>query len=467
MTSHTNLPGQFGAPWRRRSFFLSVLAVVLLLALHTLAPVGHGTDTGPVRQAARMQPATFQATLDSMRDRYELPGATAAYVSADGSSGVAATGFADVESRRPMTPGSRMLAASIGKSFVGATAALLAHDGTLNLDTPIARWLEDRPWFGDLPGGDRITLRHLLTHRSGLPDHVHLEAFAEAVARRWQEPGNPFPPDTLIQFVLGRPALFEPGEGWAYSDTGYILAGLVIEAATGHNYYDLVQDRFLAPLGLRHTSPSNDRNLPGLAAGYSADNPFGWPATSTVSDGTLAWHPGMEWTGGGLVSTAEDLARWGAALFGGTALPEAALDQMLSANSVDPAQPDVGYGLGVAVYRASPFGPVYGQGGGFRGTSPACATTPTTGSPSRFRSIPMTGSKSTRPRSCRHWKPAWPKRYSRQPTAGPLNGPLMCVMKELRRENFENDWVPSGHTHVRQAPPEQKDLIQGREYSVK
>jgi D-alanyl-D-alanine carboxypeptidase len=298
-----------------------------------------------------------------MRERYELPGATAAYVWTDGPSGAAATGFADVETGRPMTPDSRMLAASIGKSFVGATTALLAHEGALNLDAPIERCLGDRPWFADLPNREAITLRHLLTHRTGLPDHVHLEAFAKAVARRWQEPGNPFPPDTLVQFVLGRPALFEPGDGWAYSDTGYILAGLVIEAATGRDYYDLVQERFLTPLGLRYTSPSNSRDLPRLVSGYSANNPFGWPAKSTAADGTLAWHPGMEWTGGGLVSTAEDLARWGAALFGGTAVPAAALGQMLSADPVDPAQPDVRYGLGVAVYQTGPFGPVYGHGG--------------------------------------------------------------------------------------------------------
>ena len=262
-----------------------------------------------------------------------------------------------------MTSTSRMLAASIGKSFVAATAALLADEDTLDLDAPIARWLGDRPWFGELPNREEITLRHLLTHRSGLPDHVHLEAFAEAVAQRWEESGNPFPPDALVQFVLGHTALFEPGDGWAYSDTGYILVGLIIEQATGRDYYELIRERFLTPLGLQDTSPSNSRHLPRLVAGYSSDNPFGWPAKSTVSDGTLAWHPGMEWTGGGLVSTSEDLAQWGAALFGGKALPEAALEQMLSADPVEPAQPDVRYGLGVAVYQKSRFGPVYGHGG--------------------------------------------------------------------------------------------------------
>lgn len=348
--------------WRRRGLVLFALVGALLLAVPAPS-VAQGGPDGPPQRATETSPDAFRAALDSMQARFGVPGVTAAYVWTDGTAGVAAAGFADVEAGRPMTPSTRMLAASIGKTFVGATAALLAHEGSLDLDAPIARWLGDRPWFDELPNREAITLRHLLTHRSGLPDHVHLEAFAEAVSRRWREGGNPFPPDTLVQFVGGRPALFAPGEGWAYSDTGYILAGLIIEEATGHDYYDLVQERVLTPLGLDHTRPSNRRLLPGLAAGYAADNPFGWPEKTLTADGAMAWHPGMEWTGGGLVSTSGDLARWGAALFGGAALPSAALDRMLSAQPVDPAQPDVRYGLGVAVYRAGPFGPVYGHGG--------------------------------------------------------------------------------------------------------
>ena len=349
------------AAWQRRGLFLSVLVVVFGLAVHAPNHAQIETEATPPRRG-QVQDA-FRAALDSMRDRYGFPGATAAYVWTDGLSGGAATGFADVEAERPMTPTSRMLAASIGKSFVAATAAALAHEGTLDLDIPIKCWLGDRSWFERLPNHNQITLRHLLTHRSGLPDHVHLNAFVEAVSSRWQEPDNPFPPDTLVQFVLGHPALFSPGDGWAYSDTGYILAGLIIEEVTGRDYYDLVQERFLTPLGLRHTSPSNSRTLPGLAAGYAADNPFGWPTKSTVAEATLAWHPGIEWTGGGLVSTSEDLAQWGAALFAGKALPEAALNQMMTAAPVDPDQPNVRYGTGVAVYRTGPFGPVYGHGG--------------------------------------------------------------------------------------------------------
>jgi D-alanyl-D-alanine carboxypeptidase len=298
-----------------------------------------------------------------MRAEHGFPGATAAYVWTDGASGGAATGLEDLEADTPMRPGSRMLAASIGKTFVAATAVALAHEGVLDLDAPIARWLEDRPWFPELPNHAHITLRHLLTHRSGLPDHVHTDAFADAVAQRWRVAGTPLPPDSLVRFVAGRPALFDVNEGWAYSDTGYILVGMILEAATGRDYYEIVQRRFLTPLHLNETGPSNRRHLPGLATGYAAENPFGWPRRTTTADDTLAWHPGLEWTGGGLVSTSADLARWGAALFGGTALPDAALAMMLSGSPIDPSSPAVRYGLGVAIRRDTPFGPVFGHGG--------------------------------------------------------------------------------------------------------
>jgi D-alanyl-D-alanine carboxypeptidase len=345
-----------------RSLIAVLLGGVFLLAMCSPGRVDSGPESA-LSEHVEPRLEAVQAVLDSMHSHHGFPGATAAYVWTDGTSGTAATGLADVEAERPMTTDARMLAASIGKTFVGATAAALAHEGALDLDAPVARWLGDRPWFQGLPNHEQITLRHLLTHQAGLPDHVHLEAFAEAVAQRWQEANNPFPPNTLIQFVAGRSALFAPGEGWSYSDTGYILAGLVIEEATGRDYYALLRERFLTPLGLQHTQPSNSRNLPGLAAGYAADNGLGLPRKTTTTDGTMAWHPGLEWTGGGLVGTSGDLARWGAALFGGRAVPDSALDRMLDTVPVARTQPDVRYGLGVALYRGGPFGPVYGHGG--------------------------------------------------------------------------------------------------------
>jgi D-alanyl-D-alanine carboxypeptidase len=306
--------------------------------------------------------AKFQAELDALRAEYKFPGATAAYVLPNGDAGVVATGLSDVEAGTPMTVRSRMLPASIGKSFVAATVLALANEGVLGLDDPISKWLGDKPWFKRLPNADAITLRQLLTHRSGLPDHVGTEAFVRDVAKRWSEPGNPFPPEALIAYVLDKPALFKPGEGYAYSDTGYILVGLIIEKATGHTYYDEVTRRFLKPLHLTLTGPSS-RNMPGLAAGYMPkENPFGLPTKTTSAPGVMTYNPVEEWTGGGLVSNSLDLANWAKALYEGHAMAGPYLDALLRATPRKGGDPAHGYGLGVFV-DATPLGTTYGHGG--------------------------------------------------------------------------------------------------------
>lgn len=317
---------------------------------------------GPVEAQALKQ--RFKAELDALQSEYGFPGATAACILPDGEAEVVATGFADVEHEIAMTPESRMLAASIGKTFVGATALSLAREGTLQLDAPVSQWLGDREWFSRLPNHETTTLRHLLNHTSGIPNHVESREFTKAFAERWRSYANPFPPGALIEFVLDSPALFEPGTGWAYSDTGYILVGLIIEAATGQSYYGEVRRRFLAPLHLDLTSPSDQFELPGLATGYMApENALNLPARTTTRPGVLVWHPGVEWTGGGLVSNSKDLVVWAKALFEGQAMEGPYTDTLLQSVPVDGNAPDIRYGLGVGIYRTGPAGPSYGHGG--------------------------------------------------------------------------------------------------------
>ena len=312
----------------------------------------------------------FEATLSSFQHEYEFPGATAAYVLPDGEVGVAAVGLADVRTGEVMTPRSRMLAASIGKTFVGATVVALAKDGLFDLDDPISDWLGNRDWFDRLPNRDSVTIRHLLLHSSGMPDHVYDAGFHATAKDRWRGAENPFPPEALVEFILDEPPLFEAGRGWAYTDTGFILLGMIIESATGQDYYDIVHARFLEPLQLTQTSPSNRPDLPDLATGYmSEENPFGFPAATTTIDGEMAWNPGVEWTGGGLVSTSRDLALWGAALFQERAMDAPYLSDMLTSVPVDADSPDIRYGLGLAIYRKGPFGTVYGHGGWIPGYS--------------------------------------------------------------------------------------------------
>jgi len=308
--------------------------------------------------------ARFQSELDGLYEQYRFPGATAAFMLPDGTVTVVATGLADVELGIPMTRQTRMLAASIGKTFVGAVVVALSRQGVLNLEDPVSKWLGDRPWFSRLPNQNRITLRHLLNHSSGIGNHIEEESFAHAFREKWRSPSNPFGPEDLIAFVLDRPPLFEPGEGWHYSDTGYLLLGLVIEKAAGRSYYEEVARRFLLPLGLTLTSPSDHPDLPGLAAGYLAlNNPFSLPVKTTTRPGIMAWHPGLEWTGGGLVSNPGDLVIWANALFEGRAMEKPYLEDLLMSVPVSSDDPDTRYGTGVGIHKSGPMGPTYGHGG--------------------------------------------------------------------------------------------------------
>lgn len=345
---------------------------VLLLATLLLAAC-----QGPRPASGAGQPLEkrFQQELELLQAEFKFPGATAAYVLPDGTIGRAAAGLADVEAKVPMRPDTRMLAASIGKTVVGAVTVALAQERKLDLDDPVEKWLADRAWFTRLPNHASMTVWHLLTHSSGLRDHVYEPSFAEDVAKKWQEPVNQFPPEALVEYVLDKDPLFAPGEDLAYTDTGYILLGLIIEKAAGRTFYEEAQQRFLSPLQLDLTAPSNQRELENLAAGYTAaDNPLGLPAKTTEAPGVMAWNPAIEWTGGGFVSNPRDLAVWAKALYEGRAMPGQYRDQLfrsvpVTGFFVSLITGPIRYGAGVAIYEKTALGPTYGHGGGIPGYS--------------------------------------------------------------------------------------------------
>lgn len=306
----------------------------------------------------------FQQELNTLYAQYRFPGATAAYILPDGTVEVFAVGMADRELMVPMTTDSRMLAASIGKTFVGAAVLALAQEGVLGLDDLLSKWLGDRAWFSRLPNGNSVTLRQLLVHSSGIPNHVETERFKELFRNNRDHGSAPLSPEELISCVLGLRPLCRPGMGWHYSDTGYILLGLVVEKAAGHRYYDEIGRRFLRPLGLTMTSASDSRELPGLAAGYlSGDNIFGLPCKTTLRPGFMAWHPGVEWTGGGVVSNPKDLVVWAKALYEGHAMKGCYLPALLKSVPAGKTGTGKRYGIAVAVHDGGPFGTSYGHSG--------------------------------------------------------------------------------------------------------
>lgn len=309
--------------------------------------------------------------LELLKKKYNFPGITVAYVLPDSKIETLAIGLADLEEKSKMTVNSKMLAASIGKSFVGALVINLYKEGKIKLDDYLSKWVGHHEWFSRLPNCQTIQLHHLLTHSSGLPDHVHMQNFSSWYKKNWQNKDKDiFKPEVLIGFVLDQKPLFEPGKGWNYSDTGYILLGLVIEEVTKNKYYKEIENRFIKPFNLSKTSPSDNPILPGLVAGYtSVNNSFGLPAKTTIKQGELIWNPIMEWTGGGLISNSKDLAIWAKLLYEGHAMKDSYLEDLLKSVPIDKEKPKVYYGAGVVIDKNNSFGQVLGHGGVIPGYS--------------------------------------------------------------------------------------------------
>jgi D-alanyl-D-alanine carboxypeptidase len=219
------------------------------------------------------------------------------------------------------------------------------------------------PWYSRIPNAEGITVRHLMTHTSGVMRYEFKEAFTVDLTA---QPDKNWRPEELLAYVLDEEPSFAPGEGWEYSDTNFILLGMIMEGITGEACYDLIQTRILGPLGLENTVPSDSRLIPGLIQGYAGpENPFGGTDEMVLTDGRFVINPQFEWAGGGYASTAGDLARWARAVYTGKAFESSLLPRMLDGV---PARlgPGSRYGLGV-ILNDTPAGPSQGHSGFFPG----------------------------------------------------------------------------------------------------
>ena len=305
-----------------------------------------------------------------------FPGATLAIALPDGLVLEFTVGFADTAAQLKMPKNARMPAGSIGKTFVSTVALGLVADGVLELDEPITRWLGDKEWLARLPNYESITLRHLLNHSSGIIDHVFdSESSFQSFAKDQLQPGNPkipFDPREFVQFVLDKEPLFPAGDGFHYSDTGYILVGMIIEAVTEKPYYEVLTQGILKPQELIQTSPLDSLYIPGVVQGYAPQsNKLFGISEEVIQNGVFAFHPSIEWTGGGLVSTSADLVKWVKALYEHQVIAPVYVSEMLTSIAMPTHPPDdqghvYGYGLGVSVAKTD-NGICYLHGGFFPG----------------------------------------------------------------------------------------------------
>ena len=336
----------------------AVAALVALLASAT----GPAAQTATVADTAALR-SVLQSTLDAIHSSGRFPGATAALSLADGPTIALAVGYSDSAQHVRMLPNDRMLVGSTGKTFVAAVALQLAAEGALDLDARVSDYLGDRDWFDRVPNAAEITVRNLMNHTSGVMRYEFKDEFVQQLSA---DPERRWGPEELVAYVLDEQAGFAAGEGWDYSDTNYILLGMIIEGITGRDLYDEVEARLLEPLGLSNTIPSDSRRIAGLVQGYAGPgNPFTGSDAVIGADGRFVINPQFEWAGGGFASTTSDLARWAAALYGGGVLDGEWVAQMLDGV---PARlgPGARYGLGVII-QETPLGVSYGHSGFFPG----------------------------------------------------------------------------------------------------
>jgi len=298
--------------------------------------------TGP--SATAVTRAALQARLDQLRERYGIPGISVAIIFPDGTTWVGVSGVADVATKAPVTPSTAFAIASVTKTFTSALILALVEDGRIALDDRV------RTYLPTLKINAKITVRQLLDHTSGLRDYFFHPAIDKALLA---DPERAWATGDALKYV-GKP-YFKPGDGWHYSNTNYLVLGMLAEAVGKAPLADQIRTRFLKPLGLAHTwyqptetGPAHPARGYRFKTGAKDDPPI------DLSDGT----PVVPFTSvvtaaagaGGLASSSSDLARWVRALYaGGVLKPESVEAMFADITQTERYKPTVPYGLGVQV----------------------------------------------------------------------------------------------------------------------
>jgi CubicO group peptidase (beta-lactamase class C family) len=237
-----------------------------------------------------------------------------------------ADGLADVEAGIPCTPATRFQICSVSKQFTAAAVMLLVESGRLDVREPVARWLPE-----GAPQWREVTLHQLLSNTAGVPHWREVPGL---------DPGEPMRISERLDIIQATPLRTEPGAQWHYSSPGFLLAGLIVERASGQPYRDFLAERILAPLKLTQTTVGGE---PASAArGYRDGQP--------VAPLDLGAMPGT----GDIWSTAGDLTRFTAALHSGELVSASSLRAMCTAHAVleddddgEPRLVTTGYGYGM------------------------------------------------------------------------------------------------------------------------
>lgn len=334
-------------------------ATLLSCEKFTPAPASNYTCTlDSVNPELHPSAERFQALLEENLSL--TPGLQAAIVDQQGQTWTGAVGYADLATRTQLQPCHRMLVASISKVVTATIIHQLQEENVLNMEDQISTWLSE-DLIGEIDNANQVTIRQLLNHTSGLYDYLNIRQTLNTF-------NQPFFKETQVeklQYTYGQDAYHAPGADFTYSNTNYLLLGLIIEAATGQTLAQAVDRRITAPLGLQHFSMGTEETpLPDdVARPYMAilGGQYVDISETAVSDAATG--------DGGVLSNMLDLTTYINGVFDGTLLSpagQARLTEEFVLTGEDQADfdewPEEAYGLGITRYN-TPFGVAYGHTG--------------------------------------------------------------------------------------------------------
>jgi D-alanyl-D-alanine carboxypeptidase len=336
--------------------WISLVCTILLVPLTVAACAGDGAGSERTPQLASTAVPTAKAFDEGLASQLQaaleaavgdpqtsFPGAILYVSSPDLGTWIGTAGLGEVEAGTPMRPDDKFRAGSIAKAFVSVVTLQLVEEGLFSLDDPLPAVLP--PSIATrFPDSDKITVRMLLNHSSGIPEWIS-PAVEEEIA---SDPTKVWEVNEFLDLAAGQPPYFAPGAGYHYSNTDYNLLGLIIEGATGRSWRDEVNERVIEPLHLDNTMlpEPGDASIPGNYA-------HGYAATAEAVIDITAVDPSMAGAAGGgaLVTTVSDLARFLNAVLSGELFQNAGtLDHMLTFIDAPDQGGQVGYGLGMQKY---------------------------------------------------------------------------------------------------------------------
>ncbi|MGH9768635.1 MAG: serine hydrolase domain-containing protein, partial [Blastocatellia bacterium] len=269
----------------------------LLFSLLILAIPGSGQTSSQTRTA---KPTDLEAKVDAyVRPYVEIKGFSGAILIASKGQVLLRKGYgmANYELDAPNTPLTKFHLASVSKSFTAAAIMILEERGLLGVSDPLSKYIPD------YPEGDKITIHHLLTHTSGIPnvnnfpDYNDKSKFPQTLA-------------SVIEMFKSKPFTMKPGERYSYSNSNYNVLAFIIEKVSGKSYGDFLKENIFDPLGMKDTGHDGKAGalIKGRASGYAPVGPSDLENASWI-----------DWTiktgNGSLYSTVEDLYKWDRALY--------------------------------------------------------------------------------------------------------------------------------------------------------